>query len=59
MIGELNRALARVQDDASIRFLILRGRGKHFSAGADTGWMRESAELDFQANRMTPTNSAN
>jgi enoyl-CoA hydratase/carnithine racemase len=30
--------------------LILRGRGKHFSAGADLGWMRESAKLDYQAN---------
>ena len=50
VIGELNAALAQVQDDASIRFLILRGRGKHFSAGADLGWMRESAELDYQAN---------
>jgi len=50
VIGELNAALAQVQDDASIRFLILRGRGKHFSAGADLGWMRESAKLDYQAN---------
>ena len=29
VIGELNAALAQVQDDAGIR-LILRGRGKHF-----------------------------
>ena len=50
VIGELNAALAEVQDDAGIRFLILRGRGKHFSAGADLGWMRESAKLDYQAN---------
>ena len=50
VIGELNAALAQVQDDAGIRFLILRGRGKHFSAGADLGWMRESAKLDYQAN---------
>ncbi|MCQ4277287.1 gamma-carboxygeranoyl-CoA hydratase [Stutzerimonas degradans] len=50
VIGELNTALAEMRDDASIRFLVLRGRGKHFSAGADLGWMRESAELDYQAN---------
>lgn len=50
VIGELNAALAQVQADAGIRFLILRGRGKHFSAGADLGWMRESAKLDYQAN---------
>lgn len=50
VIAELNAALAEVGDDASIRFLVLRGRGKHFSAGADLGWMRESARLDYQAN---------
>ncbi|KHL69211.1 gamma-carboxygeranoyl-CoA hydratase [Pseudomonas flexibilis] len=50
VIAELNAALAEVGDDASIRFLVLRGRGKHFSAGADLGWMRESAQLDYQAN---------
>ena len=50
VIAELNRALAEVGGDASIRFLVLRGRGKHFSAGADLGWMRESAQLDYQAN---------
>ncbi|MBE7374665.1 gamma-carboxygeranoyl-CoA hydratase [Pseudomonas lopnurensis] len=50
VIGELNVVLARVRDDASIRLLVLRGRGKHFSAGADLAWMRESARLDYQAN---------
>lgn len=50
VIAELNAALAEVGDDASIRFLVLRGRGKHFSAGADLGWMRASARLDYQAN---------
>lgn len=50
VISELNTALAVIQDDAGIRLLVLRGRGKHFSAGADLGWMRESAKLDYQAN---------
>ena len=50
VIGELNEALARVRDAAQIRLLVLRGRGKHFSAGADLGWMRESAQLDLAAN---------
>src|SRR5690606_22931747 len=37
-------------EDPSLRFLLLRGRGKHFSAGADLAWMQESAHLNFHAN---------
>jgi hypothetical protein len=36
--------------DASLRFLLVRGRGKHFSAGADLAWMQQSAELDYHTN---------
>ncbi|UAW96867.1 gamma-carboxygeranoyl-CoA hydratase [Halopseudomonas nanhaiensis] len=50
MIRELNRALNAIADDTSLRFLVLRGRGRHFSAGADLAWMRQSASLDYQAN---------
>lgn len=50
MIRELINALDRVKDHPELRFLILRGRGKHFSAGADLAWMREAAELDYDAN---------
>ena len=50
MIRELILALDAVQSDASLRFLVLRGRGKHFSAGADLAWMQQSAELDYNTN---------
>lgn len=50
MIRELIDALDRVKEHPELRFLILRGRGKHFSAGADLAWMREAAELDYDAN---------
>lgn len=50
MIRELIDALDRVKDHPELHFLILRGRGKHFSAGADLAWMREAAELDYDAN---------
>jgi len=46
MIRELIQALDQVKDRPELRFLILRGRGRHFSAGADLAWMREAAELD-------------
>ena len=50
MIRELIIALDRVQGDPALRFLVLRGRGKHFSAGADLAWMQQSAELDYHTN---------
>jgi methylglutaconyl-CoA hydratase len=50
MIRELNLALEQVQSDSRLRFLVLRGRGRHFSAGADLAWMQESANLDYHTN---------
>lgn len=50
MIRELVLAIDQVQLDKSFRFLLLRGRGRHFSAGADLAWMQQSAKLDFEAN---------
>ena len=50
MIRELILALDAVQSDPRLRFLVLRGRGKHFSAGADLAWMQQSAELDYHTN---------
>ena len=50
MIRELILALDKVSNDASLRFLLVRGRGKHFSAGADLAWMQQSAELDYHTN---------
>ena len=50
MIRELIIALDQVQADAAARFLVVRGRGTHFSAGADLAWMQQSAELDYHTN---------
>ena len=50
MIRELNIALDRIQSDSSLRFMLLRARGRHFSAGADLAWMQESANLDYDTN---------
>lgn len=50
MIRELILALDAVQEDKTLRFLVLRGRGKHFSAGADLAWMQQAAGLDYNAN---------
>ncbi|ANC02746.1 gamma-carboxygeranoyl-CoA hydratase [Pseudomonas putida] len=50
MIRELIVAIDRLGEDASLRFVLLRGRGRHFSAGADLAWMQQSAQLDFNTN---------
>jgi methylglutaconyl-CoA hydratase len=39
MIRELTAAFQALGDDASVRVIVLSGRGKSFSAGADAEWM--------------------
>ena len=36
--------LAELEADASVRAVVIRGAGKHFSAGADVNWFKELAE---------------
>ncbi|MFM2057526.1 MAG: hypothetical protein RLY71_1911 [Pseudomonadota bacterium] len=44
LIAELTATLQALDDDASVRVVVLAGRGKSFSAGADLNWMqRQSA----------------
>ena len=44
LIAELAAACAELDADASVRVVVLAGRGKHFSAGADLKWMRRAAD---------------
>jgi methylglutaconyl-CoA hydratase len=50
LIGELSRACERLNEDASVRVVVLGGRGPHFSAGADLNWMRRAATASEQDN---------
>ncbi|MFJ4142536.1 gamma-carboxygeranoyl-CoA hydratase [Pseudomonas sp. NPDC089734] len=50
MIRELILALDQVQANASLRFLLIRGHGRHFSAGADLNWMQQAADMDYNTN---------
>ncbi|MGB1682921.1 MAG: enoyl-CoA hydratase-related protein, partial [Arenicellales bacterium] len=50
MIEELDIAFTDLENDPSIRAVILAGAGKHFSAGADLNWMKRASQADFSWN---------
>ena len=49
-IAQLLAALDTLRQDSGLRVLLLRAQGKHFSAGADLNWMKQSAALSYQEN---------
>lgn len=50
LIAELAAACARLDADDSVRIVVLGGRGKHFSAGADLNWMKRAAQFSHEQN---------
>lgn len=50
-IQKMIKTLAELEQNPEVRVLVLKGAGKHFSAGADLNWMRRMAELDYSENR--------
>src|SRR5579883_3536853 len=50
LVAALQAALDRVADDASVRFVLVTGAGKSFSAGADLNWMRGMAAASKEEN---------
>jgi methylglutaconyl-CoA hydratase len=51
LIAELTQAVNRLQQDASVRVLVLAGRGSAFCAGADLNWMKRMAGFSEEQNR--------
>ncbi len=51
LIHELTEAFEGVEKDPQVRVLVLAGRGKSFSAGADLNWMKRAAHATAEANR--------
>ena len=43
LIADLRDACSELDADASVRVVVLGGRGRHFSAGADLNWMRRAS----------------
>ena len=44
LIADLQAACLALDSDPGVRVVVLGGRGKHFSAGADLNWMRRAAQ---------------
>ena len=43
LIADLSAACKELDADTSVRIVVLAGRGKHFSAGADLNWMKRAS----------------
>ncbi|WP_455140285.1 enoyl-CoA hydratase-related protein [Candidatus Hodarchaeum mangrovi] len=50
MIEELTTAFKLLENDEEVRVIVLTGKGKSFSAGADVNYMRESKEFTYEEN---------
>ena len=51
VIAELRDAFERFAADATLRAIVLGGRGKAFCAGADLSWMKTMAGYTWEQNR--------
>jgi methylglutaconyl-CoA hydratase len=50
LIAELTQAFEKIGADNSVCAMVLAGRGKSFSAGADLAWMKSLGEAGFEDN---------
>ena len=50
LIAELSATVQSMDADPGVRVVVMRGKGKHFCAGADLRWMRKTAEYTAQEN---------
>ena len=51
MIAEMTAAMRALDDDPSVRAVVLAGAGKSFCAGADLNWMERMADCSLARNR--------
>src|ERR671911_2027042 len=50
LIGELTSCFGEISDDDGVRVVVLAGEGRSFCAGADIGYMRETANFSYEEN---------
>jgi len=50
LIGEIRRCMEELEEDGNVRVVVLTGEGDFFCAGADIGYMRDTAEFSYEEN---------
>ena len=50
LIGELARCMEELAEDDDVRVVVLTGEGDFFCAGADVGYMRDTANFSYEEN---------
>ena len=50
LIEELTRCFEEISNDERVRAVVLAGEGRSFCAGADIGYMRETADFSYEEN---------
>lgn len=50
LIADITAACRQLDADDAVRVVVLAGRGKSFSAGADLNWMKAAGEASVEAN---------
>ena len=50
LIEELRRCFEEISDDDAVRVVVLAGEGRSFCAGADIGYMRDTAGSSYEEN---------
>jgi methylglutaconyl-CoA hydratase len=50
LVEELTRCLEEISDDERVRVAVLAGEGRSFCAGADVGYMGETAAFSYEEN---------
>ena len=52
LIGEIRSSMEKLAEDDGVRVVVLTGEGDYFCAGADIGYMRDTAEFSYEENRQ-------
>jgi methylglutaconyl-CoA hydratase len=58
LIEEIRRSMEELAEDDSVRVVVLTGKGDFFCAGADIGYMRDTAEFSYEENLQDARNIA-